>query len=183
MKKLLSVMFILVILSFFISCTTSTTYKIEPVDTGSTLVIGQINLDFIGFPSEFQINGPHGKGLVLTFEDENSKITTVTASGLNAFFGFEALGKSYDLKSIKFSNDRVRATISLNWACDVVPGQVNNLGKVEGEWQYLGPSNNDVKLLPPGGYTELLQYYKERYPESAWNSRDWTEISFRASTR
>jgi|GEM_PF-6440145 len=177
MKKWRGVLSLLLPVLVLGACVTKTTYKVEPSEPGSTLLIGQINLDFTGFPNDYQINGPHGKGLLLRFVDEYGNRTSVTAYGKEALFGFEASADSYVLSSIEFSNDRVSATIDMNWACDITSGQVNNLGMVEGVWQ---AANNTLNLAPSGGHDALKKYFIERYPESGWNGATWTNVGFYA---
>jgi hypothetical protein len=194
-KAFLSILILLCIGFMFIGGCASTGKIKEPSHTESTLLIGRIKVTCNDFPREWKINGEHTKGVIIYLV--NVSTNKVTKLKCNNKYGMFCLtnpdASQYILAGFVLRKEIVRTTFTgshqiKNTYMDIQKNSVNNLGDMEWIETYKGQqkrgggsswyesTGTHIFLL---NYGELEDWFRETYPESAWNRKNWHDVRYK----
>ncbi|MFW6181410.1 MAG: hypothetical protein ACOC8N_06645 [Spirochaetota bacterium] len=167
----------------------------EPATSQSTLLIGRVTVTCREFPRDWKVNGEHTSGITVYLVDGSTReLIKLRCSGRYGLFCLvDPKAAQYVLLGFELEKKTGRMTFKGSYTVektyfDVTPGAVNNLGDLEWVNTYQGRKERgggSAWYESTGvhrfalNYPELETWFRSTYPESAWNSRTWSEVAYR----
>jgi hypothetical protein len=192
---------ILILISFLLigGCATISGMK-EPASPESTLLFGRIKLTCSDFPRGWDINGEHTGGIKVHLMDTSTKeVIQVKSRGVDGLFSLiDPDAECYVIVGFELMEANRYRKISLSYRAEDNPyiciqkNSVNNLGDIMWNEVYgselktehgeLGPTTT---MITKGShdfiqnYDEVKNWFKGKYPDSAWNNKNWKSVEYK----
>jgi len=151
----------------------------EPGGASPTLLIGQIMIYVTKCPQPASLDGTHKKDITIQLEDQlTAKIIELKSKGIDGYFSI-INPENYHYKIVGFrlheKTDRGTRELAFSFNGNIIidSGKVNNVGIIECDVNF---KSTKVDIRVNQKYEDIKIWFAEKYPESAWNKKEWVNV-------
>jgi len=159
----------------------------EAQTTNQTFLVGQVTHAGSGYYSwgDFSLNGVYLKDIVVALKEVSTGDNYFLLSDDGGFFYTDRLAAGqYILENVNYTKSIgedyswIKWTAPENFVFEILSNKVSNLGFIYWESEYDEVNENWPvnDLFHSYNYNNVMSSWKENFPHSVWNEREWVNI-------